>query len=115
MRREADIEIGDQLSRPLTMTEISWADHIFTMSVRQARIVGALDPSSAQRVRLFGAFAPATGVSDVSADPGGEAAESHEIPDPMGGAYEEYVACMRRLALGADRCVEWLQAGADLT
>ncbi len=113
MRREAEIEISAQRSSPLTVAEIAAADHIFTMSDRQARIVAALDPASAARVRLLGAFSPATGDTDVSADPGGDAAGRPEIPDPIGGTYEDYAACMSRLAAAADHCADWLLAGAD--
>ncbi len=113
MKRDAGIEIHDQRSSELTVASIEWADHIFTMSTQQAQLVAALDPRASVRTRLFGAFAPATSFSGFSADPRGSEAGLLEVPDPTGGAYGDYLECMRRLEEAADRCAAWLIAGAD--
>lgn len=112
MLRLAGIDIGGQRSSALTVTEIDAAAHILTMSVQQARLVAALVPAAAPRVRLYGAFAPATQASHDSADPGGPPADLLEVPDPMGGTIEEYEACLRRLEQATDRIAEWLLEGA---
>ena len=113
MQREAGIKIHGQRSSELKVENIEWADHIFTMSTQQARIVAALDIRAGDRTRLFGAFAPATTRDGFSADPGGPEAGLLEVPDPMGGNYGEYVECMRRLEQAAERCAAWLIAAAD--
>jgi protein-tyrosine-phosphatase len=112
MKREAGIGIHHQRSSELTVNSIEWADHIFTMSVRQAELVAALDPRAAERTRLFGAFAPATTFSGLSADPGARQASLLEVPDPMGGAYGDYLECMQRLEEAAAACIAWLTSGA---
>ena len=113
MQREAGIGIHDQRSRRLDVEIIEWAGHIFTMSAQQAQLVAALDTRASDRTRLFGAFAPDTSCSGMSADPGGGAASLLEVTDPMGGSYGEYLTCMRRLEEATERCVAWLVAGAD--
>lgn len=113
MKREAGIGIHDQRSSELTANLLEWADHIFTMSVQQAELVASLDPGAAERTRLFGAFAPATKLSRLNADPGVRQSSLLEVADPMGGSYGDYLECMRRLEEAADHCVAWLIASAD--
>jgi protein-tyrosine-phosphatase len=111
-QREYGIEIGAQRSTALTVPELEAADHIFTMSVQQAKLAAALG-GVGDRVRLFGSFAPASAPSQHSADPGGGDASAFEVPDPMGGAYEDYRICLERLHRCADKCAPWLENGAE--
>jgi protein-tyrosine phosphatase len=113
MREEYDVDISDQRSAPLTVGAIEQADHVFTMSVQQARLVAALCPSAAPRLRLFGAFAPSVQSSDRSADPGGSPASMLEVADPIGGTLEQYRGTAARLARATEAVVAWLEGGAD--
>lgn len=112
-RREHGVEIGEQRSRGLTVEAVRAADHLFTMSRQQARVAAALAPECRDRIRLLGAFAPADDEPRASADPGGSRARRAEIPDPIGGDYEEYRACAARLEAAVRACVRWLRQGAD--
>lgn len=106
------IDITAQRSTPLTVGIIQEAAHVFPMSVQQARLVAALVPAAAGRIRLFGAFAPSIQATGAG-DPGGPAVGPHEVPDPMGRSDQEYRLTARRLAAAADRCAAWLVEGAD--
>lgn len=110
-RREYGVDIAAQRSTALTVDELKAADHVFTMSVQQALIATAL-AGVGDRVRLLGSFAPSEEPAAGSADPGGGAASVFEVPDPMGGSYEEYRLCLERLHRCADRCAAWLESGA---
>lgn len=112
LREDHGIDIGDQRSSPLTVGAIQAADHVLTMSIDQARLVAALSTSAASKLRLFGAFAPASEASDYSADPGGEPASLLEVADPIGGSLERYRETAGRLARAADVIAGWLEAGA---
>ncbi len=114
IRRIHGVDIAAQTSTPLTVQEIEAADHVFAMSAQQAQIAAALG-DAADRVRLFGAFAPGTGQATDSADPGGTGASAFEVVDPMGGTYEEYAVCLERLHQCSERCAEWLEGGAPET
>lgn len=114
MLREAGIDIGEFESSLLTVTRIEAAGQVFTMSVQQALLTAALAPGYRDRIRLFGAFDAVTETSQGSADPGGPRAGLLEVPDPMGGAYEDYLSCMRRLQRASERCAAWLLAGAPM-
>ena len=111
IRREHDIDITHQVSTPLTVQELDAADHVFAMSVQQAKIAAALG-NVADRVRLFGGFAPTQEPVAGSADPGGTTASVFEVADPMGGTYEEYSTCLERLRQCTDNCATWLESGA---
>ncbi len=111
MRREHSIDITAQTSTPLTVQELNAADHIFAMSVQQAKIAAALG-NVADRVRLFGSFAPTLEQAEGSADPGGTTVSIFEVADPMGGTYEEYSVCLHRLHECADKCAVWIESGA---
>lgn len=113
MQREAGIEIHGQRSKELTAELIEWADHIFTMSTKQAQVVAALVVGADGYTRLFGAFAPGIDPSGLDADPGGPEAGLLEVPDPMGGKYGDYLECMQRLEVAADQCAGWLITGAE--
>ncbi len=106
------LDIARQRSSPLTVGALRRSDHIFTMSRHQALEAAALVPTAAPRIRLLGAFVPATAVARESADPYGGPADITEIPDPMGGDAEEYEACCRRLIDCTDAVAAWLNAGA---
>lgn len=112
MLRETGIDIGELRSSLLTVGRIEAAGYVFTMSMQQAFLTAALAPGSRDRIRLFGAFDPATETSDGSADPGGPRPLLLEVPDPIGGDYEDYLVCMRRLQRASERCAAWLLAGA---
>jgi len=112
IKRDHDIDIGAQTSTPLTVQELEAADHVFAMSVQQAKLAAALG-NVAERVRLFGSFAPTLQQVAGSADPGGTTASVFEVADPMGGTYEEYSACLDRLHQCADKCATWLESGAS--
>jgi protein-tyrosine phosphatase len=113
MREDHGIDISGQRSAPLTVTAIENAAHILTMSIQQAQLVAALKPDAGDRLRLFGAFAPACAASERSADPGGAAASMLEVADPIGATLEDYRATANRLAQAADAIAKWLQEGAD--
>lgn len=113
MLEEAGIDISEQRSMLLTVGVVTEADHVFTMSVAQARLAAALTPSARPRIRLLGAFAPALEAAEGTADPGGETADVIEIVDPMGGSYEEYLECYVRLQRAAERVAAWIDGGAD--
>jgi protein-tyrosine phosphatase len=113
LREDHGIEIGEQRSAPLTVGAIGRADQIFTMSIDQARLVAALSASAGPKLRLFGAFAPASAASEHSADPGGEPANLLEVADPIGGSLERYRETAGRLARAADAIAEWLDGGAQ--
>jgi len=111
IRRIHDIDISAQRSTALTVQELDAADHVFAMSVQQAKIAAALG-NAGDRVRLFGAFAPTLDQVAGSADPGGTVVSVFEVPDPMGGTYEEYAACLERLHQCTEKCAAWLESGA---
>jgi len=111
IQRDHGLDITEQRSTPLTVQALEAADHVFAMSARQAEIAAALG-TVADRVRLFGSFAPAPEQVAGSADPGGTTASVFEVADPMGGTYEEYSACLERLQQCADKCAAWLESGA---
>ena len=62
-----------------------------------------LDPKTGEALPL---------TSNGSADPGGPRPLLLEVPDPIGGDYEDYLVCMRRLQRASERCAAWLLAGA---
>jgi len=111
IRRSHGIDITAQTSTALTVQELEVADHIFAMSAQQARIAAALG-NVADRVRLFGSFAPTLEQVTGSADPGGTNPSVFEVADPMGGTYEEYSVCLERLQQCTDKCAAWLESGA---
>ena len=113
MREDYDIDISQQRSSPLTVSAIEAADYVFTMSVDQARLVAALAHGAGDRLRLFGAFAPAAEHSGRSADPGGAPASLLEISDPIGGTVEQYRVTAARLARATDAVADWIEDGAD--
>lgn len=111
IRRHHGIDITEQRSTALTVQELEAADHVFAMSAQQAKIAAAL-ADVADRVRLFGSFAPALERIAGDADPGGTTASVFEVGDPMGGTLEEYSACLERLHQCTDKCAAWLENGA---
>jgi len=113
LRRIAGLDISHQRSKPLTVDLLREADHVFTMSRRQALEAAALLPQVAPRVRLLGAFAPAHESADLPADPHGDDADAMEIPDPMGESADTYEACCRRIDDCVRAAAQWLAEGAD--
>lgn len=113
MREDHGIDISGQRSAPLTVAAIEAAAHILTMSVTQAQLVAALNAGAGDRLRLFGAFAPACASTLRSADPGGAAASMLEVADPIGSTLDDYRATANRLAQAADTIAQWLEEGAD--
>ncbi len=114
MSRIAGLDISAQRSEALTDSMLREADFVFTMSRRQAFEAAALRPEAASKIRLLGAFAPATGESFGPADPYGHSADALEVADPMGGDQAMYDACCERLTDSANGAVDWLVRGADL-
>ena len=112
MAHLAGLDISRQRSSLLTVDALRRSDYIFTMSRRQALDAAALLPTAAPRIRLLGAFVPATSATRESADPGGGRASKMEIPDPMGADTEAYEACCMRLVDCTNAVVAWLEAGA---
>ena len=109
----AGLDISRQRSLLLTVDVLRRSDFIFTMSRLQALEAAALVPTAAPRIRLLGAFAPATGATRESADPYGGPADRTEIPDPMGADTEAYEACCIRLIDCTNAVAAWLDAGAS--
>ena len=108
-----DLDISQQRSTALTVDELLRSDHIFAMSRLQAAEVAALAPDVAGRTRLLGSFCPAERSTATAADPGGQAADPHEIFDPMGCDQATYRDCCLRLAAATDAVAAWLLEDAD--
>jgi len=111
IRRLFGIDISDQRSAPLTVDLLRDADFVFAMSRRQALEAAALLPQAAAKIRLLGAFAPASDDAGGPADPYGGDADAMEIADPMGGDAETYESCCRRLHESVSAAADWLHGG----
>ena len=107
------LDLSRHRSRALRAQDLEAADHIFPMTAVQAICAATLLPEAAGRIRLLGAFAPATEQSRQPADPGNPVTMAIEIADPMGGDLDDFRDCYDRLWATTSACSNWLLAGAD--
>lgn len=94
---ELGIDISNFRSRPLTVELIKQADYIFGMTHGHVEGVIAMYPPAAEKTFLLREF--------------DETLESFEkdIPDPIGGSYEVYVACRDQIEQGIASIMKFLQ------
>ena len=68
-------------SKSLDASLIEWADLIVCMAAQHQNAVVALSPKATSKTRLLLEFSDASG----------------DLPDPFGGTYEYYVACLEKM------------------
>jgi RpiB/LacA/LacB family sugar-phosphate isomerase len=99
--RELDIDISHQRSQMLTATRVQQADYIFGMTHGHVDAITMLYPQAAEKTFLLREF--------------DETLQSYEkdIPDPIGGSYDIYIACRDQIEQGIASMLKFIDQNAS--